>query len=249
MELLDILDKIAKETEISKININDLPQQVRDGWNSRINVAKIKLDELKALYSNTLFDVAIPLFLVGDKKTIDEIGQLLVDYGSGLGIDANDLYDRICDKIEPMLGTNRVWISDYTEHVNAEFGSVFKNMQTLGFKRIAPEKPSFSVPDRKSLFDTIKSMIVKSNGILPNNKYLARTIRDRSLSIGLNGEPYIVVGNLTPQEAQSFSNLFKQPGLIQHVSGDAKTALNDLIKSYQKAKESSVKKPKKQTGR
>lgn len=249
MELLDILDKIKKESAIAQTDITSIPMAVRDGWLSRIGVAKRKVEELKSLYAQAFFNDAVPLLLSGEDNVVKGIGELLEKYQNGVYVHSDELYEVIADQVEKQMGPQRTWLMDMTNSINGYMAEIMREMGAISFVRIVPDKTSFVVKDRADLGRLIKSWIVKYNGITPSLYYLCRKIREKALKSELSAESYVVVEGLSQSEASHWAALFKKPSCFEtDLKGQPKEVLSGVLQRYQDGVKNS-KKPKKTTGR
>ncbi len=249
MELLTILDKIAKETEMAGRKPEEFPVQTRDGWLVRISQAKKRLEDLRVLYAQTFFNEATPLFLSG--TSVSGIGKLIEGYESGVYVHADQLYEDIADQIEKLLGPQRQWLTDMSNAVNAMLADILHQAGATSFIRVVPDKASFVVRDRKELGDLIKKWIVKANGNTPSLYYLCRIIREKALNNRISTEAYVVIDGLTKEQLKEWQPLFKKSGHFEvGLNGDPKKTLSDVISKYQeRLKNDTPKRPKKTTGR
>lgn len=251
MELLDILDKLAKETELANVDLTSKPATVRPSWESRKRQAQDRADRLRVLYAQTLFDQATGLFLAGDAGTIKGIGELIESYKTGVAVHAQQLYLDLADKIEPLFGPNRLWLVDMTQKLNFLLGKTMRDLGAgVGYVLVAPQNPSFAVKDKDELVRLIRSWIMKALGVTPSLYYLCRQIRDKALTIGLTAESYVVVGNIQEDELMEWAKLFKKPSGYEKVTGEPKDALTSVLQKYQRDLKTAARKPpKKITGR
>ena len=203
--LKELAEEIEKTTTLAAKELDDFPVAVRAGWGARLVQAKADLPLLRAEYRNLLLSSGIAIFVTGDAAKALEFAQLVRSSGEGVAVDAEALYKRLADAIDPTMSPARTWGVQQTHKLHLTLTEI---MHEIGLPKVVapPHNDSIVLPTHRNVQDYIRKIqLASDNGDLLRSYVQHLTVQD-ALKIGYTSSlTPVVVMNATASDTSALS--------------------------------------------
>lgn len=203
------LDKMLELEEIMKIDLNNIHPASRGGWGARIREAQDAYPAVWDAYRNQVMTDAVAIFVSGNPKGVAEFREIAEDMDVHV-VDSSQIYSRMADIIDPMLGEPGTGRQLHPQHV----GQFFERLRDVSAQLNVDVNPSITqLPILKTYEDTftwIREAIRGSCGDAMNRVRVAEEFaakcKEERHTEGI--QPVVVVGCLDAGEVEGMSAAF-----------------------------------------
>ena len=211
------MDKVG---EIARKNLDDIPYNTRASWGCLIEESKVKFNGLKKTYKNTLFQKSVGIFVTGNANKVTEFCKFVTEGNEGLVVDAQSLYNRLADGLEPTFSSARHWGIAQTYKLTQLLMEV---MSELGLSEIpAPSKVTEqTLATPADVRSYVRKIIRDTCGDNLNRNYLEEQASEAAYMIRYSGNltPVVIV-NAYEDEFDNLGKAFSRCGVRVGISDD-----------------------------
>lgn len=239
-ELSETLKTYKDALAVSKTNLDDVPYNVRGGREAQKRQAQASLPALKQEYQDGLVKAAFGIALKG--PGVEDFLRIAKEEADVLVIDGAAMYRRIADRIEPSLGTDRVFGV-------SQFSALIQELRNIGSElnidaMAAPrwEQPA-TVNGDQGLLSHVRAVVESAL----DTTLLAAYVRSQIAEAGIAAEadkttvPVLITGVPESSAVPLLKNVF-QEGRSLLVSTPTDTNKEFVLETFTKVKKQLKKK-------
>jgi hypothetical protein len=233
MSLEKLDKKMADLKVLANKNLEEIPASVRGAWSTAVRNAKDELKDVQDEYRTLLLRNAVAILVGGDAVKAAELAALAKDEG-GIVVDANALYTRLAQTIEPTLSDQRMWGVQQSHMLHKGLQEVMTELNLTELTMPA-RTPDVSVPTFDDVVEHVRVLIVDGIGNTLNALYVQDEAAKRAFEIRYIGTtaPVLVV-NAREKEAAAIAKGFGKGDASMTVNSEDEINKDYLTKALKK---------------
>jgi hypothetical protein len=208
-QLVDIIEELNEVKKGATQNLDDFPYAVRQSRAIMKEQYKTRLAEVQKEFESTILPHRlVGLFVDGVAEDVKRLSDFIKNKG-GIVIDANILYNKLADEIEPSYYVHRTFDTTQYGLMVSKLGDIGTD---LGYSVMQhPVYKEATCPTREDTVQHVKMLIRNAIGDDINLYFVKREILETVQREKLRAEQLVVlVYGANPQEKQKISYYFNR---------------------------------------
>lgn len=186
MQLKSILEEITKLQDKAQADIPQNPATIQ-GHISRRRAAELKIPEMKREYKSALLRHIVPIVVTG--STSSEFSKIASEELSVLTVDGESLFKELRTRMPAEATTGKMSTKVVMDVLARHFSDIASESDVLEYPQILYKNSrGFAINDESDLDKLIKLAINESVGAEMATIYNLKSISQKALEIGFNGE-------------------------------------------------------------
>lgn len=236
--LTELSAELAVTEAVANKDITTVDPRARSGWEGKKNQAKAELDDLNKQFRDVVVKSSAGIFVSGPETAAKELAQIAENEGNAVTVRADEIYRRVADPVNKMMGSNRVFNVSQASRIIQEVADIARDLQLAEITNPMSASPTSGIvlKDHEAVVVFVREAIRKTNGDVLNQAYLERQVADKvSHGYGQNIVPVSVLG-ATKEEIQGdlFRNIFRGNNFVINTGENADP--NKVVKVFNKIK-------------
>lgn len=234
------LENLLKEIETMKVLANQDPANFnprsRPGLEMQVRQSKDTLASLKEQYSKELLDNSIGIFVSGTSESVQKFSVVAEKEGNTLTLDANELYEKLANEIEPSIGNSREFTSNQAMFLLGSLKGISKELGVTEMQ--APKLHEIRVVrTHQDLVSYVRTVLREAAGDELNKLYLSNALTKKALKICYSGSVVpVVIVNAQQDEVNPLSKLFQKGAFNIPIDLEATIDKEYVLKTFQQTK-------------
>lgn len=218
---------------LAGINLDEVPSRFRGGKEAQKREAETALDNLRTQYENALQESAFGLMVTGAAR--EEFAKIASEEAEVLSVDADELYRRLVDRVEPSMGGNR-------EFGVSQYSLLIQELRAVGMELDVVSMPSpqwqesVNVGTGPGLAKHVRSMVDSSVGLDLISLYVRRQILDAGLKAGADKSTVPVVVRGESLDPNLSLRLFKDGRSLSVDTSATEVTKESILETFSKVK-------------
>lgn len=224
MSLQSIMNEYTAQSAAAARNPEEYHYASRPGIEMAIRAAKDKVDALEKQYQAELLKNGVAIFLDGPQATA------LAAHAGVLAVDAEALYRRVAELVDPTLGSSRTFTANQASRALTELRNIGVELHIASMKQM-DFGPAAEVPTLSDTLAIIRKGVRNALRDDLNRMYIEAALVRQALSLKFTGNSApVFILNAIPEEREGLASLFGKGFTTWTVRADVEVNSDYILK-------------------